>query len=125
MLFWKTQNSLESVNCIPFVNITNTQTIRSSRILLRSTEEMNYRRKGNESRGVHASDPLLETERSNIVVKYKCPFCRHVMAVGEALHAEHGQLLCPKCVTRITRYSLFFKIDFIKFYKVTCFHDSC
>ena len=64
---------------------------------------MNFRREGNESIGVHASDPLLETERRKIVVKYKCPICRHVMAVREAQHAEHGRLLCPKCVTRATR----------------------
>ena len=61
---------------------------------------MNFRREGNESSGVHSSDPLLESERSKIVVKYKCPLCRHVMAIREVLHAEYGQLLCPKCVTR-------------------------
>ena len=68
-----------------------------------SIEEMNFRREENESISVHASDPLLETERKKIVVKYKCPFCRHVRAVREEQHAEHGQLLCPKCATRATR----------------------
>ena len=85
---------------------------------------MHYRREGNESSCVRASDPLLETERSKIVVKYKCSLCRQVMAVREALHAECGQLLCSKCVTWATRYSLFCRINFIKFNKVACFHDS-
>ena len=79
---------------------------------------MNFRGEGNESRGVNSSDPLLETERSKIVVKYKFPLCRHVMAVREALHAEYGQLLCPKCVTRTTRYSLFCRINFENFMRL-------
>ena len=79
---------------------------------------MNFRREGNESSGVHSSDPLLESERGKIVVKYKCPLCRHVMAVREVLHAEYGQLLCPKCVTRTTRYSLFCRINFENFMRL-------
>ena len=70
---------------------------------------MNFRREGNESSGAHAYDPLLETELSKIVVKYKYPLCRHVMVVrevGEALHSGHDQLLCSDCLAQAERYRL-------------------
>ena len=67
-------------------------------------KEMNFRSTRNGSSWLPAYDPLLESERSRLVGRYKCPICRHVMALGDSEQSSRGRRFCPECISRSERY---------------------